>query len=130
MSDYLKSYVKPIKIENIDEYYSLIQEISLSDTSRTFAGNLSHSAHINLLIKEISILLANSLRLYEMGYFDNAYYSLRSAMNWLLSCWIYLIKRILKYKIILKSLGKGNIINGVEKLFMSYLKKAYFLKRS
>lgn len=79
MSDYLKSYVKPIKIENIDEYYSLIQEISLSDTSRTFAGNLSHSTHINLLIKEISILLANSLRLYEMGYFDNAYYSLRSA---------------------------------------------------
>ena len=79
MSDYLKSYVIPIKIENVDEYYSLIQEISLSDTSRTFAGNLSHSTHINLLIKEISILLANSLRLYEMGYFDNAYYSLRSA---------------------------------------------------
>lgn len=79
MSDYLKSYVKPIKIENIDEYYSLIQEISLSDTSRIFAENLSHSAHINMLIKEISILLANSLRLYEMGYFDNAYYSLRSA---------------------------------------------------
>lgn len=79
MSDYLKSYVIPIKIENINECYNLIQEISLSDTSRTFAGNLSHSAHINLLIKEISILLANSLRLYEMGYFDNAYYSLRSA---------------------------------------------------
>lgn len=79
MSDYLKSYVKPIKIENVDEYYSLIQEISLSDTSRIFAENLSHSAHINMLIKEISILLANSLRLYEMGYFDNAYYSLRSA---------------------------------------------------
>ena len=79
MSDYLKSYVIPIKIENVDEYYSLIQEISFSDTNRTFAENLSHSAHINLLIKEISILLANSLRLYEMGYFDNAYYSLRSA---------------------------------------------------
>ena len=79
MSDYLKSYVIPIKIENVDEYYSLIQEISFSDTSRTFAENLSHSAHINLLIKEISILLANSLRLYERGYFDNAYYSLRSA---------------------------------------------------
>lgn len=79
MSDYLKSYVKPIKIENIDEYYSLIQEISLSDTSRIFAENLSHSAHINMLIKEISILLSNSLRLYEMGYFDDAYYSLRSA---------------------------------------------------
>lgn len=29
MSDYLKSYVKPIKIENVDEYYSLIQEIFL-----------------------------------------------------------------------------------------------------
>ena len=70
MSDYLKTYVIPIKIENINECYSLIQEISLSDTSRTFAGNLSHSAHINLLIKEISILFANSLRLYEMGYFD------------------------------------------------------------
>ena len=79
MSDYLKSYVIPIKIENIEEYYSLIQEISFSDTSRAFEENLSHSAHINLLIKEISILLANSLRLYEMGYFDNAYYSLRSA---------------------------------------------------
>lgn len=79
MFDYLNSYVIPIKIENIDEYYKLIQEISFSDTSKIFAGSLSHSAHINLLIKEISILLANSLRLYEMGYFDNAYYSLRSA---------------------------------------------------
>ena len=44
MSDYLKSYVIPIKIENVDEYYSLIQEISFSDTNRTFAENLSHSA--------------------------------------------------------------------------------------
>ena len=79
MFDYLNSYVIPIKIENIDEYYKLIQEISFSDTSKIFAGSLSHSAHINLLIKEISILLANSLSLYEMGYFDNAYYSLRSA---------------------------------------------------
>ena len=68
MSDYLKSYVKPIKIENVDEYYSLIQEISPSDTSRIFAENLSHSNNINMMIKEISILLSNSLRLYEMGY--------------------------------------------------------------
>ena len=79
MFDYLNSYVIPIEIENVDEYYSLIHEISHSDTSKIFAGSLSHSAHINLLIKEISVLLTNSLRLYEMGYFDNAYYSLRSA---------------------------------------------------
>lgn len=79
MSDYLKFYLMPIKIENVEEYYSLIQEIFFSDTSRTFAENFSYSAHINLLIREISIILANSLRLYEMGYFDNAYYSLRSA---------------------------------------------------
>lgn len=79
MSDYLNSYIIPIEIENIDEYYSLIYEISLSDTSIIFAGDLSHSAHINLLIKEISVQLSNSLRLYELGYFDNAYYSLRSA---------------------------------------------------
>lgn len=79
MFDYLNSYVIPIEIENVDEYYSLIHEISHSDTSKIFAGSLSHSAHINLLIKEISVLLDNSIRLYEMGYFDNAYYSLRSA---------------------------------------------------
>lgn len=79
MFDYLNAYVIPIEIENVDEYYSLIHEISHSDTSKIFVGSLSHSAHINLLIKEISILLTNSLRLYEMGYFDNAYYSLRSA---------------------------------------------------
>lgn len=130
MSDYLKSYVKPIKIENVDEYYSLIQEISLSDTSRIFAENLSHSAHINMLIKEISILLVNSLRLYEMGYFDNAYYSLRSA-NELATVMLGLSdKEDFKIKNNFKKFRKGKYKTGVLKLLMSYLKRVYFLKKS
>ena len=79
MYDYLNLYVIPMKIENFNEYHGLIHEISHSDTSKIFAGNLSHSTHINLLIEEISVQLSNSLKLYELGYFDNAYYSLRSA---------------------------------------------------
>ena len=129
MFDYLNAYVIPIEIENVDEYYSLIHEISHSDTSKIFVGSLSHSAHINLLIKEISILLTNSLRLYEMGYFDNAYYSLRSA-NELATVMLDLSdKEILKYKIILKIFEKENIINGVQQFLMSYLIMGLFSKK-
>ncbi len=72
-------YLRPIPIENKEYYYKLIYEISDAFTSRLIGGDLFHSANINLLIDELGQLLANSIELYEWGYFDNAYYSLRSA---------------------------------------------------
>ena len=72
-------YLQPIQIENKEYYYKLIFEVSDAFTSRLIGGDFFHSANINLLIKELGQLLANSIELYEWGYFDNAYYSLRSA---------------------------------------------------
>ena len=72
-------YLQPIQIENKEYYYKLIYEVSDAFTSRLIGGDFSHSANINLLIGELGQLLANSIELYEWGYFDNAYYSLRSA---------------------------------------------------
>ena len=72
-------YLQPVQIENKEYYYKLIYEISDAFTSRLIGEDFSHSANINLLIDELGQLLANSIELYEWGYFDNAYYSLRSA---------------------------------------------------
>lgn len=72
-------YLQPISLENKEYYYKLIYEISDSFTSEVIGGDLFHLANINLIIDELGQLLANSIELYEWGYFDNAYYSLRSA---------------------------------------------------
>lgn len=72
-------YLQPVQIENKEYYYKLIYEVSDAFTSRLIGGDFFHSANINLLIEELGQLLANSIELYEWGYFDNAYYSLRSA---------------------------------------------------
>ena len=73
-------YLKPIKIENKEYYYSLIYEISESLTSGIIV-DLFHSNRINMIITEAGQSLANSIKLYELGYFDDAYYSMRSAIE-------------------------------------------------
>lgn len=72
------THLQPVNIKNKEYYYKLINDLSDSFTSRLI-GNFFHSANINLIISELCQLLTNSIELYEKGYFDNAYYSLRSA---------------------------------------------------
>lgn len=72
--------LKPVKIENKEYYYNLIYEISESLTSAIIV-NLFHSNKINMIITEAGQSLANSIKLYELGYFDDAYYSMRSAIE-------------------------------------------------
>ena len=76
----LERYLRPVKIENKEYYYSLIYEISESLTSGIIV-DLFHSNKINMIITEAGQSLANSIRLYELGYFDDAYYSMRSAIE-------------------------------------------------
>lgn len=76
----LERYLKPVEIENKEFYYSLIYEISESLTSGIIV-DLFHSNKINMIITEACPSLANSIRLYELGYFDDAYYSMRSAIE-------------------------------------------------
>ena len=73
-------YLKPVKIENREYYYSLIYEISESLTWE-IAVDFFHSNKINMIITEAGQSLANSIKLYELGYFDDAYYSMRSAIE-------------------------------------------------
>lgn len=76
----LERYLKPVEIENKEFYYSLIYEISESLTSGIIV-DLFHSNKINMIITEACQSLANSIKLYELGYFDDAYYSMRSAIE-------------------------------------------------
>lgn len=76
----LERYLRPVKIENKEYYYSLIYEISESLTSGIIV-DLFHSNKINMIITEAGQSLANSIKLYELGYFDDAYYSMRSAIE-------------------------------------------------
>lgn len=76
----LERYLKPVEIENKEFYYSLIYEISESLTSGIIV-DIFHSNKINMIITEACQSLANSIRLYELGYFDDAYYSMRSAIE-------------------------------------------------
>ena len=73
-------YLKPVEIENKEYYYSLIYEISESLTSGIIV-DFFHSNKINMIITEAGQSLANSIKLYELGYFDDAYYSMRSAIE-------------------------------------------------
>ena len=76
----LERYLRPVKIENKEYYYSLIYEISESLTWE-IAVDFFHSNKINMIITEAGQSLANSIKLYELGYFDDAYYSMRSAIE-------------------------------------------------
>lgn len=70
----------PVDLENKDYYYGMIYSISSSLTSEVII-DFFNSNRINLFIIESSQLLANSIRLFELGYFDAAYYSLRASIE-------------------------------------------------
>lgn len=67
--------IKPIKLPNKEQYYTDLMHIEHSWSGRIDA-NLC-----NTFIMEAEQQLVNAIELFEMGYFDCAYYSLRSAVE-------------------------------------------------
>ena len=67
--------IKPIKLSNKEQYYTDLMHIEHSWSGRIDA-NLC-----NTFIMEAEQQLVNAIELFEMGYFDCAYYSLRSAVE-------------------------------------------------
>ncbi len=83
--DYKKSEnLRPLTIPNKEKYYFDIVNIEHSFSGR-IDGGLS-----NTFIMEAERLLINAIELFEMGYFDCAYYSLRSAID-VSSTMVYLV---------------------------------------
>jgi len=75
--EFLKSQnIRPIKLPHREQYYEDLFNIEYSWTGR--ADILSFA---NTFIKEAEQELINSMTLFEMGYFDCAYYALRSAVE-------------------------------------------------
>ncbi|MDP2813505.1 MAG: hypothetical protein Q8N92_03555 [Erysipelotrichaceae bacterium] len=62
-------------ISNKDEYYDAIFNLK-----RSFTGRFDVK-HLNNFIAESAELLVNAIRLFENGYFDAAYYSLRTSLE-------------------------------------------------
>ena len=79
MESYIESRKKenlcPLTIENKEKYYFDILNIEHS-----FSGIIGEGTIINTFIMEAAQLIINAIELFEMGYFDCAYFSLRSAI--------------------------------------------------
>lgn len=69
-------YLRPLPLPNKKKFYTDIMNIEYS-----FSGIIGNGTIINTFILEAAQQLINSLELFEMGYFDCAYYSLRSAVE-------------------------------------------------
>ena len=67
--------IRTVKLSNKEQYYSDLMNIENSWSGRIDA-NLC-----NTFIMEAEQQLVNAIELFEMGYFDCAYYSLRSAVE-------------------------------------------------
>ena len=67
--------VRPVELKNKEQFYSDLINIEHSWSGRT-DGNIC-----NVFIMEAEQQLVNAIELFEQGYFDCAYYSLRSAVD-------------------------------------------------
>ena len=67
--------IKPIKLPNKEQYY-----IDLMHIEHSWSGRIDVNL-CNTFIMEAEQQLVNAIELFEMGYFDCAYYSLRSAVE-------------------------------------------------
>lgn len=67
--------IYPLVLPNKEKFYDDIQNIEHS-----FSGRIDEVS-VNTFIMEAAQLLVNAIELFEMGYFDCAYYSLRSAVD-------------------------------------------------
>lgn len=70
-----KKFIQPYTIDNKNKYISAIWNIEHSFTGRMDVP------YANTFIYESTQLLINSIELFELGYFDAAYYSLRQAIE-------------------------------------------------
>ena len=68
-------YVKPIGIPNADGYITDLNNISLAVTG------FVHAWESNLFFGEASQLIVNAIGLFQLGYFDCAFYSLRQSIE-------------------------------------------------
>lgn len=68
--------LRPIDLPNKEKLFFDIQNIEHS-----FSGRLGDWNVINTFVAEAAQQLINAIELFEMGYFDCAYYSLRSAVD-------------------------------------------------
>lgn len=76
LEKYFQQYIYPTNITNKDELYGYLLEIHNSFTERTDVFNIA-----NIFILEAAQLLANSIFLFENGYFDAAFYSIRQSIE-------------------------------------------------
>lgn len=67
--------IYPLELPQKEKFYDDIQNIEYS-----FSGRIGEVS-VNTFILEAAQLLVNAIELFEMGYFDCAYYSLRSAVD-------------------------------------------------
>lgn len=68
--------IRPLTLPNIEKFYHDLQNIEHSWSGRMDIGNIG-----NTFIIEAEQQLINAIELFELGYFDCAYYSLRSAVD-------------------------------------------------
>lgn len=68
--------IRPLALHNKEKFYHDFQNIEHSWSGRMDIGNIG-----NTFIIEAEQQLINSIELFELGYFDCAYYSLRSAVD-------------------------------------------------
>ena len=67
--------LKPLKLKNKEKYYN-----DLINIEHSWSGRMDTNVG-NTFIMEAEQQLINAIELFEMGYFDCAYYSLRSAID-------------------------------------------------
>lgn len=69
-----KEFLRPVVVQNRDKYY-----LDLNNIKRSWVYPFND--YCNLFIQEAEKQLFNALMLFELGYFDCAFYSLRSAVD-------------------------------------------------
>jgi len=69
-------HIIPFVIKDKEKYYD-----ALGNIEGSWSGRGDVFRYCNAFIRESEILLANAINLFELGYFDNAYYSLRTAVE-------------------------------------------------
>ena len=67
--------IKRYEIPNVEDYFE-----DLMNIEHSFSGRMDIPL-ANTFIMEAVQLVVNSIALFELGYFDNAYYSLREAIE-------------------------------------------------
>lgn len=84
-------FLSPIEIKNKEEYYYDLDNILYSNVDRADALNS------NLFFQEAGKLISNAILLFEKGYFDCAFYSLRQSLELSVTT-LYLISKKDDYK--------------------------------